>query len=353
MRHAITIVSILSLLCPVVALALVNINTASLSELDTLPGVGPATAEKIIAARPFSAASDIQNVAGIGGPGSSTYENIIGLITVSGVTTVEVEEEESDDEETVTTTTKKDNDAKVYLPVNGLNLKAPDIAYVNQPISLHVEPQDGRKERLVHYRWNFGDGNTADISSPTHTYKYPGTYVIVVESTHLKEEKVARREIEVLRPSLTVSHAPAGAITVTNNGEHEIDLHGMSLGGGFVFEEHSFILPGKSVTIGPKGDGFNNQGIRDQSGVLVSKVEAPSTPLRTAPRSNTVAAVSVSSPPPTTEAVVKEGPVPPVVENTAAVANATVPENAWPYLGLFALMAFGLFSVFGTTLPRA
>lgn len=50
--------------------ALVNINTADAAALDTLPGVGPSTADKIVADReangPFSSADDLGRVAGIG-----------------------------------------------------------------------------------------------------------------------------------------------------------------------------------------------------------------------------------------------------------------------------------------------
>lgn len=55
----------------------VNINTANQTELETLPGIGTATAEKIIDYRnkngKFSTIEDIQNVKGIG---QAKYENI-------------------------------------------------------------------------------------------------------------------------------------------------------------------------------------------------------------------------------------------------------------------------------------
>ncbi|MEO8356080.1 MAG: ComEA family DNA-binding protein [Chloroflexota bacterium] len=62
---------------------LINLNTASQAELESLPGIGPTTALKIIEYRdangPFLNAEDIINVSGIG-PG--TYERIKDLITV-------------------------------------------------------------------------------------------------------------------------------------------------------------------------------------------------------------------------------------------------------------------------------
>lgn len=44
----------------------VDLNTASKSELESLPGIGPALTERIIAQRPYKSISDLQKVSGIG-----------------------------------------------------------------------------------------------------------------------------------------------------------------------------------------------------------------------------------------------------------------------------------------------
>jgi competence protein ComEA len=51
-----------------------DVNSASLTELENVPGIGPSIAERIIEARPFKSANDLQRVKGIGA--GKRYEKI-------------------------------------------------------------------------------------------------------------------------------------------------------------------------------------------------------------------------------------------------------------------------------------
>ena len=270
MRYCRTLVICLILLCPSSALALVNINTASLDELDTLPGVGPSTAEKIVAARPFSSTSDIQNVQGIGGPGSKTYEDIIGLITVSGGTSVVSDDEDESDTES-TDDVSVNSEKEVHEPVNGLLIKAPTIAYSGQLVEFDVNPTDGTDNRLVRYSWNFGDGSISAEKSPRHQYTHPGSAAQLkdVAGKTLAYSTAAVNTVARPKPTLLVSaqsKTPVGPTTVATS--TEVSKHG------------------PEVTAMGK-------------------------------------------------------------ENVAAVSAAGVPANAWPYLGLLAVMTFGFIALFG------
>jgi DNA uptake protein ComE-like DNA-binding protein len=64
---------------PKAAPAAVDLNTASEKDLEGLPGVGPATAKKIIAGRPYSSAADLAKA----GVPAGTIQKITPLTTVS------------------------------------------------------------------------------------------------------------------------------------------------------------------------------------------------------------------------------------------------------------------------------
>jgi hypothetical protein len=56
----------------------VNLNSASEAELEALPGIGPATAKKIVAGRPYAAIADLSKA----GVPKNTIEKITPMVTV-------------------------------------------------------------------------------------------------------------------------------------------------------------------------------------------------------------------------------------------------------------------------------
>ncbi|RMG94407.1 MAG: helix-hairpin-helix domain-containing protein [Deltaproteobacteria bacterium] len=88
--HAATGPTVLALAGPVALEGVVNLNTATVDQLDMLPGIGPATAERIVAYRkrhPFKKAIHVMRVKGIG---RKKYERIKPYIAVQGETTLRV-----------------------------------------------------------------------------------------------------------------------------------------------------------------------------------------------------------------------------------------------------------------------
>ena len=58
---------------------LINVNTASQKELESLPGVGPVIARRIIEARPYRTVEDLLRVRGLGAKRMEEIRPLVGL----------------------------------------------------------------------------------------------------------------------------------------------------------------------------------------------------------------------------------------------------------------------------------
>lgn len=365
-----TIVGFLVLIIPFFTYAetRININTADSETLDTLPGIGPSKAEAIIEYREtyglFGTIEEIKNVSGIG---DATYADIKADITVGNVATdtntsasdedIETEATSRDEEASSSSTEKK-------VPLSDIVISAPKVAYVNQPVAFDVNPRSGTSGRLVRYTWNLGDGMVSNEKTPEHTFLYPGTYVVMVESYYAKENHMARHELKVLDAELVITRSPSGDIHLHNDGNDEIDLGGFTLTGdtSFTFPKYTILLSGSTLTIPHSridADAFSITLLYDPMESLIASHM---------PRSVSVAAASVAPAPQasfiatdaedasleevsahvTSNAEIAEELV--HNETQSATAIASVEEGTTrerlPYLGLIGLILLGLIGVY-------
>jgi len=107
--------------------------------------------------------------------------------------------------------------------------------------------------------WSFGDGNRGNLLGATHTYHFPGTYIVVVNVSQGDEKAVGRTTVEVVEPKVEFVEfglSPKPYVLVRNNTGREINLghwqvrlakNGSEKGGD------SIILPPDTI-IGPKAE---------------------------------------------------------------------------------------------------
>jgi competence ComEA-like helix-hairpin-helix protein len=257
----------------------VNINTADVVELDTLPEIGPATAVKIIAYReangPFVRIEDIMNVSGIK---EATFAKIKDYITVgggsgdTGGTGGDTGGEMSTTTATTTpptaTTTSTGGSVTYsvhyiqeslsnYEPTNIFKISAgrERLALVDIPLTFEAKytiSSDLQRSQCS-YTWSFGDGASGTGEKVVHTYKYTGDYNVVLNGKCRDLLAVSRTVVKVLTPELVIKQNADGAVTVSNNGKYEINLYGWKLSSSnikceFVFPLDTIVSAGSVVT---------------------------------------------------------------------------------------------------------
>lgn len=106
-----------------------------------------------------------------------------------------------------------------------------------------------KKEPIENARmlWNFGDGSTGEGKATTHTYRYPGTYIVTLNASSGYYSASDRVTIQATNADIIISsvgNSPSSFIELYNKSPYELDLSSWSIHGGkytFIIPEHTFI----------------------------------------------------------------------------------------------------------------
>jgi competence protein ComEA len=255
------------------AVALVNINTASLTDLETIPGVGPAIGQRIIdyriASGPFSKIEDIVNVKGIGsvtfskmkdyitvsaGSGGTGGGALVSTSTNSGNSGLADDANDTSSDSSTSAHYEEESLSNYEETVSGFKVSAgrDRVTYVGSPVSFEAKTKISSEIKNKHadYLWTFGDGSSSSDEKVIHIYKYSGEYNVVLNGTLDDINSVSRAVVRVLAPSLTMTVLPDLAIEITNKGAEEINLYGWKLQAGslaYSFPLDTIVSAGKKV----------------------------------------------------------------------------------------------------------
>jgi hypothetical protein len=235
-----------------------------------------------------------------------------------------------------------------------------DIVLSGKVWGLKKEPIDNA--RMI---WNFGDGTTQEGKTIKHTYRYPGTYVVILDASsgyYSASDHITIKAVPADIAISSVGDAQSSFVELHNKSSSEIDLSLWSIRAGnnvFVIPDHTFIASQSKLKFSDDVtklifDKSSPPGLYYPNGTLavVYTPVAASVPVASPPSKQSMLPIKVAASP-KQDTVVKSGAVVPneqaLESDTQAAFAAGVPEGTiplwWWLAGVFFLAVVGSGSV--------
>lgn len=149
------------------------------------------------------------------------------------------------------------------------------------PIWFQASVKKNTTEAGIELSWSFGDGSVGVGPLVSHTYKYPGDYVVVLSARADDIFSVSRLKVKVAESNVSVSDR-GDCLEIFNNSNAEINLFNWKVesgGKGFIFQPNTIILPHSSIRLDKSllnMKGFDNSlGIVLENGLREEVFSAP------------------------------------------------------------------------------
>ncbi|MBI5816853.1 MAG: lamin tail domain-containing protein, partial [Candidatus Yonathbacteria bacterium] len=135
-----------------------------------------------------------------------------------------------------------------------------------------------KKEPIENARmlWNFGDGSTAEGKTVAHTYRYPGTYIVTLDTSSGYYSASDRVTVEAVSVDVIISSigdSQSSFVELYNKSKYELDLSFWNIRAGnftFIIPEHTLAAAGVKIKFASEVTGLPAAPGTAQAGVTSS-----------------------------------------------------------------------------------
>jgi len=155
------------------------------------------------------------------------------------------------------------------------------LGMVGTPIEFRPEMKYSYSGNMT-FKWSFGDGVIGYGQVLSHSYAYPGDYVVVLNVTSPGGQAVTRTNVKIVPADIYISLASPERVEIFNDAKNEVNLFGRALssqGKSFIFPEDTIIKAGQKISFAGSVTGlhpFNESGVSiDIVGDTMNKALVP------------------------------------------------------------------------------
>lgn len=149
----------------------------------------------------------------------------------------------------------------VIAPDFSISVGRERLASVGSPLDFEARI-DGASSGGIAYRWSFGDGAMSLVQKPSHSYNYPGDYVVVLNAGNDTVQAVARTVVHVIPVDVSFAiHPEDGRVDLSNNSSYEMNFGRWVMRFGqkdFLFPEDTILLPKKKISLARSTTNFTS-----------------------------------------------------------------------------------------------
>lgn len=133
------------------------------------------------------------------------------------------------------------------------------LSSAGSPLEFKVETNIEYNSNSI-FVWNFGDGSEGVGEVVSHTYMYPGDYVLILNVSGPRGKSVSRASVKIVYPEFSITQISKERVEIANNSKSEVSLFGRALVAGnkiFIFPRDTIIKAGQRISFGANITGLD------------------------------------------------------------------------------------------------